>query len=129
MNASLLTAPRALLPLAAMALLGGCAGLPWQQAGANAEAACTALMASVPASAIGLPSGGAVIESATLLPGNSLTFTNPLPFIPPPPEAVVQPATPAYCKVVGAIQPVDPAAPPIRTVTDWSAAMLAERSV
>ena len=114
MNASPVTAPRSLLPLAALALLGGCAGLPWQQAGVDAEAACTALMAPVPASAIGLPSGGAVIESATLLPGNSLTLTNPLPFIPPPPEAVVQPALPQYCKVVGAIQPVDPAAPPIR---------------
>ncbi len=114
MNAFPLAALRALPALAALALLGGCAGLPWLQAGAAAEAGCSALMAPVPASAIGLPSGGAVIESATLLPGNGVTLTNPLPFTPPPPEAVVQPATPQYCKVIGAIQPVDPAAPPIR---------------
>ncbi|MFC5496047.1 tannase/feruloyl esterase family alpha/beta hydrolase [Caenimonas terrae] len=115
MKASLAAAPRAaLLSLAALALLGGCSATPWQRGGVDAEAACSALMAPVPASAIGLPSGGAVIESATLLPGNALTLTNPLPFIPPPPEAVVQPATPPYCKVVGAIQPVDPKAPSIR---------------
>src|SRR6478735_8756733 len=105
MNPSLVTAPRALLSLAALAFLGGCASVPWS---------CAAMMAAVPASAIGLPSGGAVIESATLLPGSALTMTNPLPFLPPPPEVVVQPATPQYCKVVGAISPVDPTAPPIR---------------
>ena len=114
MKALLAAAPRALLPLTVLALLGGCAGLPWLQAGVDAEVACSALMAPVPASAIGLASSGAVIETATLLPGNGLTLTNPLPFLPPPPEVVVQPFTPQYCKVVGAIQPVDPAAPPIR---------------
>lgn len=114
MNASLPAAPRALLLLAGIALLAGCTTLPWMQAGIEAETGCSALMAPIAASAIGLPSSGAVIESATLLPGNSLTLANPLPSIPPPPEAEVVPATPPYCRVVGAIQPVDPAAPPIR---------------
>lgn len=114
MKAFLVAAPRVLPALAALALLGGCAGLPWLRSGADAEAGCSALMAPIPASAIGLPSGGAVIETATLLPGNGVTLTNPLPFLPPPPEAVVQPATPQFCKVVGAIQPVDPSAPTIR---------------
>ena len=114
MNGSPPALRRALLPLAAIALLGGCAALPWTQAGADAEAGCSALMAPIEASAIGLPNSGASIESATLLPASGLTLTNPLPFIPPPPEAVVVPAMPQYCKVVGAIRPVDPAAPPIR---------------
>ena len=118
MNASLPAAPRVLLALAGAMLLGGCAALPWMQSGADAqagaEARCSALMAPITASAIGLPSSGAVIDSATLLPGNSLTLTNPLPFIPPPLEAVVLPDTPPYCKVVGTIQPVNPNAPPIR---------------
>ena len=114
MNASHVTPPRVLLSLAGAALLAGCAGLPWGHAGVDAEAACSALMAPIATSAIGLPSGGAVIESATLLPASGLTLTNPLPFIPPPPEAVVVPATPQYCKVLGVIKPVDPAAPPIR---------------
>ena len=33
---------------------------------------------------------------------------NPLPFVPPPPEAVIVPAMPAYCQVIGRIAPVDP---------------------
>ena len=114
MTVSPVAAPRALLALAGLALLSGCTALPWTRSDADAELGCTALMAPIPASAIGLPSGGAVIETATLLPASGLTLTNPLPFIPPPPEAVVQPATPQFCKVVGAIQPVDPNAPPIR---------------
>ena len=113
MTVCLIPRPRALLPFAVGALLCGCAGMPWMQA-VDAEAACAALMAPVAGADIGLPSRGAVIESATLLPASGLTLTNPLPFVPPPPEAVVVPATPQYCKVVGAIQPVDPTAPPIR---------------
>ncbi|MDB5946179.1 MAG: tannase/feruloyl esterase family alpha/beta hydrolase [Ramlibacter sp.] len=113
MNVSATVRPLVLLSTAA-ALLAGCAGMPWARPKVDAEAACAALMAPIPAAAISLPSGGAVIESATLLPASSLTLANPLPFIPPPPEAVVVPATPQYCKVLGAIQPVDPAAPPIR---------------
>lgn len=114
MNASFFAGPRALLSLTGIALLAGCANLPGMQAGVDAEAACSALMAPIPASAIGLPSTGVVIDSATLMPGSALTLTNPLPFFPPPPEAVVVPATPQYCRVLGAIQPVDPSAPPIR---------------
>jgi hypothetical protein len=108
------TAARLFLLALAPALLAGCTVMPWAPPTADAEAACSALMAPVPATAIGLPSGGAVIDSATLLPASGLTLANPLPFIPPPPEAIVVPATPQYCKVLGAIQPVDPAAPPIR---------------
>ena len=47
MKALLAVAPRALFPLSMLALLGGCAGLPWLQAGVHAETACTALMAPV----------------------------------------------------------------------------------
>jgi hypothetical protein len=114
MNPLLVAPPRALVPLVTLTLLAGCAAAPWAQPGVDADAACSALMAPIPAAAIGLASAGAVIETATLLPARSLAFTNPLPFIPPPPEVVVAPATPPYCQVVGAIRPVDPAAPVIR---------------
>lgn len=103
-----------MLALGAAAALAGCAGAPWIQTGVDPEAACTALMAPVPASAVGLPSSGAVIKTATLVPASGLKLTDPLPFIPPPPEAVVVPAMPQHCRVIGAIRPVDPKAPNIR---------------
>ena len=41
------------------------------RAAVDPAAGCSALMAPVPASAIGLPSGGALIESATLMPATA----------------------------------------------------------
>ena len=77
-------------------------------------AACTALMGAIPAAAIGLPSRGATINSATLVAPSALEVRPKVPFAPPPPEIAVAPALPEYCQVTGAIAPVDPAAPPIR---------------
>src|SRR5215471_9760090 len=67
---------------------------------AQAAMPCTDLAnLKIPASDIGLPSGGANIASATLA------------------TVSADPATPGatreYCKVLGAVQPVDPAAPPV----------------
>jgi feruloyl esterase len=76
--------------------------------------ACAALTRPIDEQLIGLPSGGATIESAMLVAPAPLSL-NPKPlFSPPPPDFAVIPATPEYCKVVGAIAPVDPKAPPIR---------------
>lgn len=73
---------------------------------------CSRLKDAIPASAIGLPSGGAVIDSAELMPPAPLAAAQ-LPFGPLPSYLAVVPATPGYCKVLGAIAPVDPKAPPI----------------
>jgi feruloyl esterase len=75
--------------------------------------ACTRLKESIPAASIGLPTGGATIDSAELVPQAPLAPTR-LPFGPLPSYLAVVPAAPEYCKVVGAIAPVDPKAPPIR---------------
>jgi len=74
---------------------------------------CARLKEAIPASIIGLPSGGATIESAELVSPSPLTQAQ-LPFGPLPPYLAVVPAAPEYCKVIGAIAPVDPKAPPIR---------------
>ena len=59
------------------------------------KAACATLAGRVIAAAsIGLPSGNASIASATMVAANASTA----------------PATPDYCKVLGTIAPVDPAA-------------------
>ncbi|WP_370681599.1 tannase/feruloyl esterase family alpha/beta hydrolase [Comamonas sp. GB3 AK4-5] len=71
---------------------------------------CAALAAAVPASALVLPSAGARIASAALMPASPLKVGKPGPW----PGAGIQPATPAYCQVQGRIGPVDPAAPPIQ---------------
>ena len=75
--------------------------------------ACVRLKESIPAASIGLPTSGATIESAELKPPAPFTLAE-LPFGPLPSFLAVVPATPEYCKVVGAIAPVDPKAPPIR---------------
>ena len=74
---------------------------------------CTRLKELIPAADIGLPTGGATIESAELKQPTPLTLAE-LPFKPLPSFLAVVPAVPEYCKVVGAIAPVDPKAPPIR---------------
>ena len=73
-------------------------------------AACAALAAPVPASAIGLPSGEADIDEATFVSPSPVAIADRAPT----PAARVIPANPAFCKVLGHIQPLDPAAPPIR---------------
>lgn len=94
------------------ALLSGCASLAPQQTialGADASAVCTKLIAPVAASSIGLPSGAASIDSATWVAASALAIAERGPT----PAARVTPATPAYCKLVGRIAPVNASAPPI----------------
>jgi feruloyl esterase len=90
----------------------------------DARAACAALAAPIAPAAIGLPTRGATIESATLFAPSPEAPTSPLPFVPPPPEAVIVPAMPEHCRVLGRIEPVDPQAPAIRfevnLPSDWN---------
>jgi len=98
-----------LLAIAAALLLAACAGAP-----VDPLEGCAALKAPIPASAIGLPTRGATIESATLVAPIPMIVPAKFPFQPPMTEITVIPATPEYCKVIGGIAPVDPKAPPIR---------------
>jgi hypothetical protein len=74
---------------------------------------CARLKELIPAVNIGLPTKGATIESAELMPPSALTLAV-LPFGPLPSYLAVVPAAPEYCKVIGAVAPVDSKAPPIR---------------
>jgi feruloyl esterase len=100
--------------LAAVSVLFVAACTTESSKNADPSQACTALKESIGSSAIGLPSSGATIESAALVAAAPLAMNPKPPFSPPPPDFAVVPATPEYCKVVGAIAPVDPKAPPIR---------------
>ncbi len=106
---------RFFIPVAAVAaaLLAGCASTPTGPLsitlGSDPAAACAALTAPVPASAIGLPSGAASIDSASWQAAIALAVAERGPT----PAARVTPATPAFCRVLGRIAPLDPAAPPI----------------
>jgi Tannase and feruloyl esterase len=78
---------------------------------AHAVVNCTDLASlKIPASEIGLPSGGATITSAQMAT---------VPADPSKPDAMQD-----YCKVLGAIAPVDPNAPPINfevnLPADWN---------
>lgn len=103
--------------LAACALLAGCASTPSTTApgpmavslGADPAAACAGLTAAVPASAIGLPSGAARIDTATWVAATALVVAERGPT----PAARISPATPAFCRLLGRIAPLDPQAPPI----------------
>jgi feruloyl esterase len=83
------------------ALLAGVAFAACGSAAAAQSATACADLAhlKIPAGEIGLPSGGAVIASAGMA------------------EAPADPAKPGvtreYCKVLGAVQPVSPDAPPV----------------
>ncbi len=84
-------------------------------AGASAQAvltgeSCAGLAGSMPASVMGLPAGPVRIASAQMQEPKVLTLSPQGPT----PAARVAPATPAFCKVLGEIGPLDPAAPPIR---------------
>ena len=98
-----------LIALASFALLAGCASTGKLTAG-DPAAGCAALAGTaIPPSAIGLPSGAARVDSAT--------FMQPSPMVvaerAATPAGTITPATPAYCKVLGRIAPVDPNAPAI----------------
>jgi feruloyl esterase len=71
---------------------------------------CGALRSAIPATAIGLPSAGATIESATLVSATSLSIAERGPT----PAARISPPTPAFCRVLGQLPPLDPKAPPIK---------------
>ena len=102
--------------LALVALLAACGSMAPGAApvalplGADPAAACVSLGALVPAAAIGLPSGQAVIDSAVWTPARALAVAERGAT----PAARVTPALPAFCKLLGQIAPLDPAAPPVR---------------
>ena len=93
----------------AILLLAACAGQP-----VDPNAACTALARPIAAAAIGLPTGGATIESAKLVGPSALEVRAKLPFATAPAEVAIAAALPEHCQVIGAIAPVDPKAPAIR---------------
>jgi hypothetical protein len=69
------------------------------------EATCPALNGrTIGAAHIGLPSGEAKMASAVMMPSVA-AGTNP--------QGQPTPAIPEFCKVLGSIAPIDPAAPPI----------------
>ena len=95
------------------AALAGCA-LPGPSSlstsiGADPARACAALAAPVPASSIGIPSGTASIDSASWIAEAFIAIAERGPT----PAARITPYTPAHCRVLGRIAPIDPAAPPI----------------
>ena len=85
---------------------------PPLRAATNPQSCAALAGVSIPADRIGasagLKSGAAVVDSATWTAATPLRLgTGPMP------EAMVNPATPEHCKVLGHIRPVDPAAPNI----------------
>lgn len=99
------------LIVTAAAILAGCAATratgPLQSA--DPQSACAALSGPIAAAKIGLPTGGATIDSATLVAAAPLAVAERGPT----PAALITPAVPQYCKVLGRIAPVDAKAPPI----------------
>ena len=95
--------------LAALSALAACSSPGVLRTGADAAAGCASLTAAIDASRIGLPSGGATIDSASLVAPSELTVAERGPT----PAATITPAAPQYCKVLGRIAPIDPKAPPI----------------
>ncbi len=102
------------LALAATALLAACAApdpdASPRDLGKDPAGRCTEMVAPVPASDITIPSGSARIESATLVAATPLAVAERGPT----PAARITPATPAHCRVIGAIDPLEPKAPVIR---------------
>lgn len=80
------------------------AGAAPQNGAVRSRVACDSLAGwAVPTKAIGLPTSGATVLAADLIPAAPQTVTGD--------RAVL--AIPEYCRVTGRIAPVDPAAPPI----------------
>jgi len=99
-----------LLWITALATLSACSNPGALRAGSDLAAGCASLTSAIGASKIGLPSGGATIDSATLMAPSALSAVERGPT----PAATITPAAPQYCKVLGRIAPVDPKAPPIQ---------------
>jgi feruloyl esterase len=96
--------------LLALAALAACS-TPSTLAGADPAAGCATLAgATVPASAIGLPSGTARVETASFVAAAPLAVLERAPT----PAARIVPAVPDHCRLLGRIAPLDPAAPDIR---------------
>jgi hypothetical protein len=77
---------------------------------ADPPAGCASLTGTtIAADRIGLPSGAARVTSATWVAASKLAVAERGPT----PAATITPASPAHCKVLGSIAPVDPAAPHI----------------
>ena len=94
-----------------VAALHGCASAPAALAGADVEAGCASLTGlTLAANALGLPSGITLVESAVLIAAAPMAVAERGPT----PAATITPATPEFCKVLGHIAPVDPAAPKIQ---------------
>lgn len=93
-------------------LLAACGQVPKATAlGADPTGFCQSLVGrTIPAAAIGLPSGDARIETARLVTPNALSTLERGPT----PAAVIVPAKPQRCEVVGSIAPLDRNAPAIR---------------
>ena len=96
-----------------LATLVGCAGMGQGglpvTLGADPVKACAALTAPVSASAMGLPTRGASIDSAIWVESAPLKVAERAPT----PAARVSPATPAHCRVLGRIASVNAKSPPI----------------
>jgi feruloyl esterase len=94
---------------ALLALLAGCGTVPaTPTAGSLAAAKCTALSGrSIPSSAVGIPSGNAIVDSAEWLPASALAVAERAPT----PAAMITPAMPEHCKVLGRIAGMDARAP------------------
>lgn len=117
---SMLPRVAALAAIPAFALLlSACATAPRDPALACSELASR----SIDAASIGLPTRGAMIDSATLTAASPAgALPNP-PFSPLPPELIAA-ALPEHCRVLGTIASVDPQAPPIKfqvnLPSDWN---------
>ncbi len=70
---------------------------------------CASLIAPIAAARIGVPSGAATIDSATLMAPSALAVAERGQT----PAATITPAAPEFCRVLGRIAPLDPSAPPI----------------
>ena len=88
--------------------------------GGDAASACGGLAQPIPATAIGIKSGPAAVDSATLIQAAPIAVAE----MGPTPAARITPAAPAYCKVLGHIDPIDSKAPPINfeinLPVDWN---------
>ncbi|MFO1220803.1 MAG: tannase/feruloyl esterase family alpha/beta hydrolase [Burkholderiaceae bacterium] len=96
----------------ALALLAGCStpGTRGVLSTGDAKAGCATLAGTtIAASAIGVASGAATIDSASPMAASALAVAAQGPT----PAGTITPAAPEYCKVLGRIAPIDPKAPAI----------------
>ncbi len=97
---------RRLLAAGSLATLAACTTAPPPAPTVDPVVACAALAAPIAAASIALPTRGATIDTASYVAASAEAAAFPLPFVPPPPEAVIVPAMPGHCSVVGRIAPV-----------------------